>query len=110
MVETRNKKVCEKKYVKKINKINKINKIKKSIKFNDNNIKDIYYTYSSSEYDRSSIEIGDDVNDNLKYKVNDTLNNDLNDYLNNNIDNIDILKDICDLKYEIDLLTYFKNN
>jgi hypothetical protein len=100
MVQTRNKKVCEKKYFK------KFNKIKKSIKFNDNNIKDIYYTYSSSEYDRTSIEIGDDFN----YKANNTFNNDLNDYLNNNFDNIDILKDICDLKYEIDLLTYFKNN
>lgn len=107
MVQNRNKKVCEKKYVK------KFNKIKKSIKFNDNNIKDIYYTYSSSEYDRTSIEVGDDFNNNLKYKVNDTLNDDLNDYLNNNFDNInniDILKDICDIKYEIDLLTYFKNN
>jgi len=36
MVQTRNKKVCEKKNFK------KFNKIKKSIKFNDNNIKDIY--------------------------------------------------------------------
>jgi hypothetical protein len=89
MVQTRNKKICEKKYFK------KFNKIKKSIKFNDSNIKDIYYTYSSSEYDRTSIEIGDDVNN--------TFNNDLNN-------NIDILKDICDIKYEIDLLTYFKNN
>ena len=89
MVQTRNKKIYEKKYFK------KINKTKKSIKFNDNNIKDIYYTYSSSEYDRTSIEIGDDVNN--------TFNNDLNN-------NIDILKDICDIKYEIDLLTYFKNN
>jgi len=89
MVQTRNKKICEKKNFK------KFNKIKKSIKFNDSNIKDIYYTYSSSEYDRTSIEIGDDVNN--------TFNNDLNN-------NIDILKDICDIKYEIDLLTYFKNN
>jgi len=89
MVQTRNKKVCEKKNFK------KFNKIKQSIKFNDNNIKDIYYTYSSSEYDRTSIEVRDDVNN--------TFNNDLNN-------NIDILKDICDIKYEIDLLTYFKNN
>ena len=83
MVQTRNKK-------QKIEKT--VIKNKKSIKFN--NIKYIYYTYASTEYDRTSIEVGDD----------------LNDYLNNNFDNIDILKDICDLKYEIDLLTYFKNN
>ena len=89
MVQTRNKKMHEQKYFK------KNNRIKKSIKFNDKNIKNIYYTYSSSEYDRTSIEIGDDVNN--------TFNNDLNN-------NIDILKDICDIKYEIDLLTYFKNN
>ena len=76
MVQSRNKK----------QKIEKTNvKNKKYIKFN--NIKYIYNTYSSSEYDRTSIEVGD--------------------YLNNNID---ILKDICDIKYEIDLLTYFKNN
>ena len=84
MVKTRNKKQkIEKTIIKK----------NKSIKFN--NVKYIYNTYSSSEYDRTSIEVGD------------TLNNDFNDYLNNNID---ILKDICDIKYEIDLLTYFKNN
>ncbi len=95
MVQTRNKKKNEQKYVK------KNNRIKKSIKFNDKNIKNIYYTYSSSEYDRTSIEIEDNVN------------NTFNNYLNNNfnsIDNIDILKNICDIKYEIDLLTYIKNN
>lgn len=82
MVQTRNKK-------QKIEKT--IVKNKKSIKFN--NIKYIYNTYSSNEYDRTSIKIGDDFN----YK--DDLNN-----------NFDILKNICDIKYEIDLLTYFKNN
>jgi hypothetical protein len=87
MVQNRNKK-------QKIEKT--VTKNKKSIKFN--NIKYIYYTYASTEYDRTSIEVGDNFND------------DLNDYLNNNFDNIDILKDICDIKYEIDLLTYFKNN
>ena len=92
MVQTRNKK-------QKIEKT--IVKNKKSIKFN--NIKYIYNTYSSNEYDRTSIKIGDNFNYDLNiinYK----------DDLNNNFDNIDILKDICDIKYEIDLLTYFKNN
>jgi len=90
MVQTRNKK-------QKIEKT--IVKNKKSIKFN--NIKYIYNTYSSNEYDRTSIKIGDDFNYNYK----DDLNNNFD-----NFDNIDILKDICDIKYEIDLLTYFKNN
>ena len=39
----------------------KNNKIKKSIKFNK--IKNIYYTYSSIEYDRTSIEVDDNNND-----------------------------------------------
>ena len=82
MVQSRNKK-------QKIEKT--VTKNKKSIKFN--NIKYIYNTYSSSEYDRTSIEVGDYLNNNF-----------------DNINNIDILKDICDIKYEIDLLTYFKNN
>lgn len=87
MVQSRNKK-------QKIEKT--VIKNKKSIKFN--NIKYIYYTYASTEYDRTSIKIGDDFNDNIDGIVNDTF------------DNIDILKNISDIKYEIDLLTYFKNN
>ena len=109
MVKTRNKKQKIEKTIEK-----KIVKNKKSIKFN--NIKYIYNTYSSNEYDRSSIKVGDDFNYDvniINYKDNNTFNNDFNNYLNNNfdsIDNIDILKNICDIKYEIDLLTYFKNN
>lgn len=83
MVQTRNKK-------QKIEKT--ITKNKKSIKFN--NIKYIYNTYSSGEYDRTSIEI-DDFNDN----IDDIDNNDF-----------DSSKNIYDLQYAIDLLTYFKDN
>ena len=70
---------------KNINKKHKIykknNKIKKSIKFNK--MKNIYYTYSSIEYDRTSIEVDDDD---------------------------DFFEYIYDLQHGIDLLTYIKNN
>ena len=64
----------------------KSKKIKKSIKFNK--IENIYYTYSSIEYDRTSIEVDDNSDD----------------------DDDDFFKYIYDLQNGIDLLTYIKNN
>jgi len=65
----------------------KSEKIKKSIKFNK--IENIYYTYSSIEYDRTSIEVDDD---------------------DENDENDDFFKFIYELQHTIDLLTYIKNN
>ena len=65
----------------------KSEKIKKSIKFNK--IENIYYTYSSIEYDRTSIEVDDNSDDD---------------------DDDDFFKFIYELQYTIDLLMYIKNN
>lgn len=94
MVQTRNKKKNEQKYVK------KNNRIKKSIKFNDKNIKNIYYTYSSNEYDRTYSEIN-----NFNYK------NDLDDYFYNNFffDDINLIKKIYEIDYAVHLLINLKN-
>lgn len=64
----------------------KSKKIKKSIKFNK--IENIYYTYSSIEYDRTSIEVDDNSDD----------------------DDDDFFENIYYLQYAIDLLIYIKNN
>ncbi len=94
MVQTRNKKKNEEKSIK------KVNKIKKSIKFNDKNIKEVYYTYSSNEYNRTYSEIN-----NFNYK------NDLDDYFYNNFffDDINLIKKIYEIDYAVHLLINLKN-
>lgn len=73
-----------------------VTKNKKSIKFN--NIKYIYYTYSSTEYDRNSIEI--DMDDIVEFNDNfDNLNE--NNILNNKMN---------DLEYATELLVNLKNS